>query len=272
MRTRTAKLADWHIAIRPGTDCALALAMMHILIKEGLIDRDYVAKYTVGYDELAERVEQYTPEFASKETGVSVADLYQLTREYAMSAPAVIRIGVAVERHAGGGQTVRSIACLPALIGAWRHVGGGLLQLPIWAFPVNWGGLMRPDLQPAKMRVINTWRLGAALTGEMQLDLPIRSLFVYNANPMSMVSEQQKLEAGARPRGSVHRRQRSLHHRHRALRRHHFARRRPSSNKPTSCSPGAISISAITIPPSRRSARRSPTRDVPPARPRARLR
>ena len=196
VRTRTAKLADWHIAIRPGTDCALALAMMHILIKEGLIDRDYVAKYTVGYDELAERVEQYTPEFASKETGVSVADLYQLTREYATSAPAVIRIGVAVERHAGGGQTVRSIACLPALIGAWRHVGGGLLQLPIWAFPVNWGGLMRPDLQPPKMRVINTWRLGAALTGEMQLDPPICSLFVYNANPMSMVSEQQKLEAG----------------------------------------------------------------------------
>lgn len=196
VKTRTARLADWHIPIRPGTDCALALAMIHIIIKEGLVDRDYIGAHTVGFAELAERAEQYTPEFASEETGIPVEDIYQLTREYASSPPAVIRIGVAVERHAGGGQTVRSIACLPALIGAWRHVGGGLLQLPIWAFPVNWGGLMRPDLQPKKMRVINSWQLGPALTGELPLDPPIRSLFVYNANPMSMVSQQAKLEEG----------------------------------------------------------------------------
>ncbi|MQB19164.1 molybdopterin oxidoreductase family protein [Agrobacterium tumefaciens] len=196
VRTRTARLADWHIPIRPGTDGALAMAMMHIIIKEGLIDRDYIDAHTVGFAELAERVEQYTPEFASAETGIPLEDIYQLTREYASTPPAVIRIGVAVERHAGGGQTVRSIACLPALIGAWKHVGGGLLQLPIWAFPVNWGGLMRPDLQPEKMRVINSWQLGPALTGELPLDPPIRSLFVYNANPMSMVSQQGKLEAG----------------------------------------------------------------------------
>ncbi len=108
----------------------------------------------------------------------------------------MVRIGVAVERHAGGGQTVRAIACLPALIGAWRHVGGGLLQLPIWAFPVNWPGLMRPDLQPATMRVINSWQLGPALAGEMPLDPPIRALFVYNANPMAMVSQQQTIAKG----------------------------------------------------------------------------
>lgn len=102
VRTRTARLADWHIPIRPGTDGALALAMMHIIIKEGLTDRDYIDKHTIGFDELAERCEAYTPEFASAETGIPVEDILKLTREYAKTPPAVVRIGVAVERHAGG--------------------------------------------------------------------------------------------------------------------------------------------------------------------------
>jgi anaerobic selenocysteine-containing dehydrogenase len=196
VRTRTAKLADWHIPIRPGTDAALALAMIHVIIKENLVDRDYIDKHTVGYDELAERASTYTPEFAAQETGIPVEDIVKLAREYATTPPAVVRIGVAVERHAGGGQTVRAIACLPGLIGAWKHVGGGLLQLPIWAFPVKWEVLMRPDLQPEKMRVLNSWRLGPALSGELGFDPPIKSLFVYNANPMAMVTEQAKLEQG----------------------------------------------------------------------------
>jgi anaerobic selenocysteine-containing dehydrogenase len=196
VRTRTARLADWHIPIRPGTDAALALAMMHVIIKENLVDRDYIDKHTVGYDELAERASTYTPEFAAQETGIPVEDIVKLAREYATTPPAVVRIGVAVERHAGGGQTVRAIACLPGLIGAWKHVGGGLLQLPIWAFPVKWEVLMRPDLQPEKMRVLNSWRLGQALTGELGFDPPIKALFVYNANPMAMVTEQAKLEQG----------------------------------------------------------------------------
>jgi anaerobic selenocysteine-containing dehydrogenase len=196
VRTRTARLADWHIPIRPGTDAALALAMIHVIIKENLVDRDYIDKHTVGYNELAERVSTYTPEFAAQETGIPVEDIVKLAREYATTPPAVVRIGVAVERHAGGGQTVRAIACLPGLIGAWKHVGGGLLQLPIWAFPVKWEVLMRPDLQPEKMRVLNSWRLGPALTGELGFDPPIKALFVYNANPMAMVTEQAKLEQG----------------------------------------------------------------------------
>ena len=196
VRTRTARLADWHIPIRPGTDAALALAMIHVIIKENLVDRDYIDKHTIGYDELAERASTYTPEFAAQETGIPVEDIVKLAREYATTPPAVVRIGVAVERHAGGGQTVRAIACLPGLIGAWKHVGGGLLQLPIWAFPVKWEVLMRPDLQPEKMRVLNSWRLGPALTGELDFDPPIKALFVYNANPMAMVTEQAKLEQG----------------------------------------------------------------------------
>jgi anaerobic selenocysteine-containing dehydrogenase len=139
VRTRTAKHADWYIPIRPGTDGALAMAMMHVIITEGLTDADYVEKYTVGYDRLADRVKQYTPEWAAEETGIPAEDIRTLAREFATTSPAVIRIGVAIERHAGGGQTVRALACLPALVGAWRKPGGGILQLPLWAFPVNWG-------------------------------------------------------------------------------------------------------------------------------------
>jgi len=108
----------------------------------------------------------------------------------------VIRIGVAIERHAGGGQTVRAAACLPALVGAWRRVGGGILQLPIWAFPVKWESLMRPDWIKPGTRVLNQWRLGPALLDEDKLDPPIKSLFVYNSNPAIVVPEQDKIIRG----------------------------------------------------------------------------
>ncbi|SFK86612.1 molybdopterin-containing oxidoreductase family protein [Geodermatophilus ruber] len=196
VRHRTAKLADWHLPIRPGSDGALALAMMHVIITEGLTDEAYVRDHTVGFPELAERVRRYTPEWASGETGIAAEDIRTLAREYATTRPAMIRIGVAVERHAGGGQAVRSIACLPALVGAWRHVGGGLLQLPLWAFPVNWGALMHPELATPGTRVVNQFLLGRALTGELGLDPPITALMVYNSNPMVVCPEQAKVAAG----------------------------------------------------------------------------
>ncbi|MDN5857957.1 MAG: molybdopterin-dependent oxidoreductase [Pseudonocardia sp.] len=196
MRHRTAQRADWHIPIRPGTDGALALAMLHVIITEGLTDEDYVANYTHGYDEFVERVGQYTPEWASQETGIPAADIRTLAREYATTDPSMIRIGVAVERHAGGGQTVRSIACLPALVGAWRHVGGGLLQLPLWAHPVNWPAFMLPQLRTPGTRVVNQFLLGQALTGELALDPPVTALMVYNSNPMVVCPEQDKLQRG----------------------------------------------------------------------------
>ncbi|SNR61386.1 Anaerobic selenocysteine-containing dehydrogenase [Haloechinothrix alba] len=196
VRHGTAKHADWHIPLRPGTDGALALAMMHVIIGEGLTDEEYVREHTVGYDELAERVSQYNPEWAAEQTGIPADDIRTLAREYATTDPAMIRIGVAVERHAGGGQTVRSIACLPALVGAWRHVGGGLLQLPLWAFPVNWGAFMHPELATPGTRVVNQFHLGRALTGELGLDPPISALMVYNSNPMVVCPEQDKVAAG----------------------------------------------------------------------------
>jgi anaerobic selenocysteine-containing dehydrogenase len=196
LRHRTAQAADWYIPIRPGTDGALALAMMHVIINEGLVDTAYVANYTVGYDELALRVKEYSPERASKITGIPVDDIVTLAREYASTQPAVIRIGVAIERHANGGQTVRSIASLPALVGAWRHVGGGLLQMPIWSFPIKWDVLHAADAIRPGTRVVNQFHLGPALTGELGLDPPIKALFVYNSNPVIVSSYQALTLAG----------------------------------------------------------------------------
>jgi anaerobic selenocysteine-containing dehydrogenase len=198
VRTRTANAADWHIPIRPGTDGALALAMMHVIIGEGLTDDDYVARYTVGYDELAERVAGCTPEWAAAETGVPAEDIRRLAREYATAQPSVIRIGVAVERHAGGGQTVRALSCLPALVGAWRKPGGGILQLPLWAFPVNWGAFMHPELLTPGTRVVNQYLLGEALTDGLESGPPLKALMVYNSNPVVVCPDQDKMIRGLR--------------------------------------------------------------------------
>jgi anaerobic selenocysteine-containing dehydrogenase len=196
VKTRTSRHADWHIQIRPGTDTALAMGMINVVIAEGLIDKDYIANYTVGFDELAERAKDYPPEKVARITGIPADDVRKLAREYATTQPSVIRIGVAVERHRNGGQTVRALTCLPALVGAWKHVGGGILQLPIWAFPMNWGNLMRPDFIKPGTRVLNQWQLGPALTGEMKLDPPIESICIYNANPLVVAPEQDKVIKG----------------------------------------------------------------------------
>ena len=196
MKTRTSNHADWHIRIRPGTDTALAMGMINVVIAEGLIDKDYIDNYTVGFDELAERAKDYPPEKVARITGIPADDVRKLARDYATTQPSVIRIGVAVERHRNGGQTVRALTCLPALVGAWRHVGGGILQLPIWAFPMNWGNLMRPDFITPGTRVLNQWQLGQALTGEMKLDPPIEAICVYNANPLVVAPEQDKVIKG----------------------------------------------------------------------------
>src|SRR5271169_6011171 len=196
VKTRTAREADWHIPIRPGTDAALAMGMMNVIVSEDLIDREYVEKYTEGFEELKARVQAYPPDRVAAITAIPAQDIRTLAREYATTQPSVIRIGVAIERHAGGGQTVRAAACLPALVGAWRRVGGGMLQLPIWAFPVKWEGLMRPDWIKPGTRVLNQWRLGPALIGEEKLEPPIKSLFVYNSNPAIVVPEQEKIIQG----------------------------------------------------------------------------
>ena len=194
--TRTAKAADWHVRLRPGTDAALALGMIHVIIAENLIDHDYVENYTVGFEELKERAAAFPPVRVSAITGVSEDDLLALARGFATTQPSVIRMGVAIERSASGGNAVRALSCLPALVGSWRHCGGGIMHMPIWAFPVRWDALSRPDWIKPGTQVVNQWRLGQALTGELGLETPIRSLMVYNSNPMVVAPEQAKLEQG----------------------------------------------------------------------------
>lgn len=195
-RTQTARAADWHIQIRPGTDGALAMGMIHEIIGQGLVDVDYVESYTVGFAELAERAAAYPPGRVEAITGIPAGDVRTLAREYATSQPAAIRQGVALERSRGGGQAIRAITCLPALVGAWRHVGGGTMEMPIWLFPTLFDRICMPQWIPEGTRVVNELDLGRALTGEMGLDPPIKSLFVYNSNPVSQGPAQAKTMQG----------------------------------------------------------------------------
>lgn len=194
VRTRTATQADWHIPVRPGTDGALALGLMHVIINENLIDADYVENYTVGFAELQERVSEFPPERVAEITGIPVEDILTLAREYAATQPSVIRLGVALEKQAGGGQGIRAICCLPALVGAWRHLGGGMLQAPMWPFPIRWEVVHRPNFIKPGTRVLNQWQIGQTLTEE--LDPPIKALFVYNCNPVTQSAEQDKIVQG----------------------------------------------------------------------------
>ncbi len=194
--SKTAKEADWHLAPKPGTDGALAMAMMHVIIEEGLVDQDYVDNYTHGYAELKARAKTRTPEWAEKITGIPAADIRQLAREYATTPPAAIRMGIALERNYGGSQAIRAVSCLPALIGAWRHVGGGVLQMPIWEHPYDFMTMCRPDLIPEGTPVVNILQLGRALTGETTLKTPIKSLMVWNTNPVTQSPETDKIIKG----------------------------------------------------------------------------
>ncbi len=194
--SKTAKEADWHIAPKPGTDGALAMAMMHVIISEGLVDQDYVDNYTVGYAELAERAKTRTPEWAEKITGIPAEDIRKFAREYATTPPAAIRMGVALERSHGGSQAIRAVTCLPALIGAWRHVGGGVLQFPVWEHPYKFDVISRPDLIPEGTPVVNNLQIGRVLTGEIALETPIQSMMVWNTNPVTQAPETDKIIKG----------------------------------------------------------------------------
>ena len=194
--SKTAKEVDWHIAPKPGTDGALAMAMMHVIIEEDLVDHDYVEKYTVGYAELAERAKSCTPEWAAEITGIPADQIRLFAREYATTPPAAIRIGVALERSYGGSQAIRAVTSLPALIGAWRHVGGGALQFPVWEHPYKFDVICRPDLIPEGTPVVNILQLGRALLGETPLEVPIKSIMVWNTNPVTQSPETDKVIEG----------------------------------------------------------------------------
>ncbi|HTZ89218.1 MAG TPA: molybdopterin-dependent oxidoreductase [Alloacidobacterium sp.] len=202
-KTRTAKLADWHIAINPGTDVALALGMMHVILRDGLEDSKYITENTHGFAELERRAAEYTPECVSRWTGIPSADIERLAREYATTTPSVIRMNYGIQRSQNGGQAARTVAMLPALIGAWKHLGGGLQLSTSGAFSWDKVALERPDLMlssPLKRhaRIVNMSELGHALT--RLSDPPVKALFVYNSNPAAIAPDQSKVLQGmARP-------------------------------------------------------------------------
>jgi molybdopterin guanine dinucleotide-containing S/N-oxide reductase-like protein len=200
-KTRTAAAADWHIPIRPGTDTALALGMMHVLIAENLYDADYVARFTHGFEPLKERAAAYTPECVARVTGISADDIVRLTREYATATPAAIRMNYGVQRAQNGGTAARAIAMLPCLAGAWKQLGGGLQLSTSGAFNFNKQALERPDLAASSPigrpgRVINMSSLGHALT-ELG-NPPVRAMFVYNSNPAAIAPNQNTVLRGLR--------------------------------------------------------------------------
>ncbi len=196
-RSDTAMKCHRHLAILPGTDAALALAMTHVLIAEDLIDHDYVARHTVGYEALAERAAQWTPQRAAQVCGLEAEQIIELARDYGRAKPSAIRLNYGMQRVRGGGNAVRAIACLPALVGAWRHPAGGLLLSSSGMVPATPAQHTRPDLLPGwpsrLPRTINMSTIGDAL---LSADPPIEALVVYNSNPVAVAPETEKVLRG----------------------------------------------------------------------------
>ncbi len=196
-RTRTARLADWHIAPKPGTDGALALAMAHVLVAEGLHDEAWLAENTIGWADLPARLVAFSPRRAADITGIPAADIVKLARRYAAERPALIKIADGLQRHSNGGQTVRAILTLPALTGQYGVRGGGLAYSTSGIIKWDKTALNHWEDCPPPARKINMNRLGAALNGEAA-DPPIQSLFVYGANPVASSPNSGEIIRGLR--------------------------------------------------------------------------
>lgn len=203
-RSLTAEKCHQHIALLPGTDAALALGIMHILIADDLLDYDYIERHTIGFAQLKERVQDWPPQRVAVVCGISVEEVVQLARDYGTTAKrgdaVVIRVNYGLQRVRGGGMAVRNIACLPALIGAWRHAAGGMQLSASDSFPKNTSALQRPDLLPHGPipRTINMSTIGDDLCREASPEFgsKIDALIVYNANPVAVAPESSKVAQG----------------------------------------------------------------------------
>ena len=193
-KTETADKCDEHIALLPGTDAALALALMHELIVHDWIDHEYVAQHTLGWPQLRERALQWPASRAAAVCGIPEAQIVALAQAYGTAKPAAIRLNYGMQRVRGGGNAARAIACLPALVGAWRERAGGLLLSSSGHFPVDRAALQRPDLLAGRRpRTINMSTIGNALLDTAN---PIEALVVYNSNPVAIAPDSGKVVAG----------------------------------------------------------------------------
>src|SRR5438309_11020975 len=196
-RSLSAEKCHEHLAPLPGTDAALALGIMHVIVGEGRHDADYVEKYTLGFEALARRVKEYPPQKVAQITGLPAEKIISLAREYAATRPAAIRLNYGLQRHAGGGMAVRNILCLPALTGAWRDPAGGAVLSTGGFFGMNDAKLERPDLLGLSgcpnPRMVNMVAIGDAL---LEAKPPIRALYVYNSNPVAVAPDSAKVVKG----------------------------------------------------------------------------
>jgi anaerobic selenocysteine-containing dehydrogenase len=198
-KTETAEKCHEHIALRPGTDAALALALMHELIRNDWLDHDYLAAYTLGWEALRARALLWPPERAAQVCGIPVQQITDLARDYGTTRPAAIRLNYGMQRVRGGGNAVRAVACLPALTGAWRQRAGGLLLSSSGHFAVNHAALHRPDLLGARRpRTLNMSTIGDDLLRESSpaFGPKVEALIVYNSNPVAVAPESGKVVQG----------------------------------------------------------------------------
>ncbi|MEK0435434.1 MAG: hypothetical protein RL369_1483 [Pseudomonadota bacterium] len=205
-RSLTAEKCQHHIAPLPGTDTALALGVMHVLIRDDLLDHDYIHRYTLGFEELKERVSAWNPVRVARICGVPVDQIEMLAKLYGETAmngaPAAIRVNYGVQRSHGGGMAVRNISCLPAMVGAWRHPAGGVLLSLGDSFPKQTAQLERPDLMPddpsRSPRTINMSTIGDDLLRPSSATFgpKITTLIVYNSNPVAVAPESAKVAKG----------------------------------------------------------------------------
>ena len=193
-RSLTAEKCHHHIAPMPGTDGALALGLIHVLVREGWLDREFIEQHTLGFDALAQRAQQFTPDRAASICSIKADDIERLAHDYWHTRPALIRVNYGMQRARGGGSAVRAIACLPALAGHWRDAAGGLLLSTSGAFEVNEAALTRPDLLAGRTpRTINMSTIGQALA---QSDPPIDAIVVYNSNPVAVAPQSRSVVDG----------------------------------------------------------------------------
>ena len=199
IRTRTAEAADWHLQIKPASDAALALAMMHVMIRDGLVDHDYVSRHAVGYEALVERVRGLRAGSRSRDTvGLPAEEIERFAREYATTQPSLLRPLIGIEHHRNGAMQFRTLACLPVLSGAWRHRGGGLarsthaLQFAV----LDMDRVVMPEVHKPGVRVLNMRDLGKRSLRPGRCSRRFASLIVYGANPMVSMPNQARIREG----------------------------------------------------------------------------
>jgi anaerobic selenocysteine-containing dehydrogenase len=196
IRTRTATSCDWHLAPMTGTDAALALGLLHVILTEGGSDDDFIRDWTVGWEAFRQRILEFHPSRVAAITGLPVESIFELGKRIADCRPTGIRIGIGIQRHGGGGMAVRTITCIPGVTGDWRYAGGGVCYDTRGFFGLNWNALWREDLRPngGRQRELHATRLGEGL---LELDNPpVKILFVYGSNPVVSIPYQTKVVRG----------------------------------------------------------------------------